>query len=154
MTLTKCKVKAPTNAEVFSNKINGTITLTTPLGVDSSNYAKYREELTNTLIETIGTELAYYLPFQRTPSDVDVLIHVVNLLTIPDNNEDLSNEVIKACKMSDKIDVISTKYLKPDERLRPGAKAASIILRVPEQGVAKLVPSVLLMGKFKESAIM
>ena len=42
-TLTKCECKAPTNLQVFSNKINGTITLTAPPGVDSGNYAKYLE---------------------------------------------------------------------------------------------------------------
>src|SRR5437868_14652375 len=81
-TLTKCECKAPTNLQVFSNKINSTITLTAPLGVNSGNYAKYLEKLTNTLNETIGTELAHYLPFCRAPTDVDILVHGVNLLTI------------------------------------------------------------------------
>src|SRR5207237_6440325 len=55
-TLTKCECKAPTNLQVFSNKINGTITMTAPTGAYSSNCAKYLEKLTKTFNETLTTK--------------------------------------------------------------------------------------------------
>ena len=60
-----CECKAPTNLQVFSNKTNGTITLTAPTGTDSGQYAKYTDKITEALNGTIDPHEAKYLPFPR-----------------------------------------------------------------------------------------
>jgi hypothetical protein len=153
-TLTGCVCKAPTNLQVFSNKINGTITLTAPPGTDSSEYSKYLDKLTETLNKNLEADEPRYLPFRRAPTHVDVLVHGVSLFAIPNTNEELNEEVKEAFKITHSIDVVNAKFLKPNEEDRNQKRATSIIVRVPEGDAEKIVPNVLFMGKYKQSAIM
>jgi len=152
--LTGCECKAPTNLQVFSNKTNGTITLTAPAGTDSGQYAKYIDKITEALNGTIGPDEPRYLPFRRAPTDVDVIIHGVSLTAIPNNDKDLEEEVKKAFNVTHRFEIAGAKFLKPKEEDRKDKKATSIIIRVPEAEVDNVTPSVLFMGKYKTSAVM
>lgn len=152
--LNGCECKAPTNLQVFSNKTNGTITLTAPPGNDSGQYAKYIDKITEALNSAIGSDEPKYLPFRRAPTDVDVIIHGVSLSAIPNNTKDLEEEVKQTFRVTHRIEVAGAKFLKPNEEDRKDKKATSIIVRIPETEVDKVTPSVLFMGKYKKSAVM
>jgi len=152
--LTGCECKAPTNLQVFSNKTNGTITLTAPSGTDSGQYAKYIDKITEALNTSIGPEEPKYLLFRRAPTDVDVIIHGVSLTAIPNNTKDLEDEVRKAFRVTHKFEIAGAKFLKPNQEDRKDKKATSIIVRIPETEIDNVTPSVLFMGKFKTSAVM
>jgi len=147
--LTGCQCTAPTNLQVFSNKTNGTITLTAPAGTDSGQYAKYIDKITEALNGTINPDEPRYLLFRRAPTDVNVIIHRVSLTAIPNNDKDLEEEVKKAFNVTHKFEIAEAKFLKPKEEDRRDKKATSIIIRVPEAEVDNVTPSVLFMRKYK-----
>jgi len=101
-----------------------------------------------------GPDEPKYLLFRRVPTDVDVIIHGVSLTPIPNNDEDLEEEVKKAFKVTHKFEIAGAKFLKPKEKDRRDKKATSIIIWVPEVEVDNVTPSVLFMGKYKTSAVM
>ena len=153
--LTQCGCKAPVNLQVSSNKVNGTITITTPAGTDSNQYIRYAEKMTETLNGTIGENDPKYLTFRRVPTDANLLVHGVFFDSIPDNNTDLSAFVKKQFAMSYKVDVTSAKFLKTEPAVQtPEKKACSIIVRVPEADATKFEPRFLFLGKYKEAKVM
>ena len=152
--LVSCVCKAPTNLQVSSNRLNGTITITTPPGSDSGQYTRYLEKMTETLNEANPEGEPAYLPFRRVPTDVNVLVHGIPLDAIPSDPTDLDTEIKLHFKESHRIDLTSAKFLKADPASREGKKATSIMLRLPEADAIKITPQVVIMGKMKESRVM
>jgi len=152
--LTGCECKTSTNLQVFSNKTNGTITLTALTCTDSGQYAKYINKIAEALNGIIDPDEPKYLPFRRAPTDVDVIIYGVSLTAILNNNKDLEEEVKKTFRVTHKFEIAGAKFLKRKEEDRRDEKAISIIIRVPEPEVDNVTLSVLFMRKYKTSAVM
>jgi len=154
-TLTRCECKSPVNMQVASNKVNGTITITTPPGTESAQYNKYFDKMTEALNGTLGEGEPKYMQFRRVPTDVSLMVHGIFYDTVPDNNVELDILIREQLMTAHKINLTSAKFLREEPRTKtPDKKATSIIIRLGEGDALKLEPCFLLMGKYKDARIM
>lgn len=75
------------------------------MGTDSNQAIRYAEKMTETLNSTVGGDDPKYLTCRRVPTDANLLVHGVFLVSEPDNNTDFSAFVKKQFAMSSKVDV-------------------------------------------------
>ena len=154
-TLTGCACSAPVNLQVNFNKVNGTITVTTPAGTDAGQYMRYAEKMTETLNLAVGTDGSSYMPFRTVPTDVNLMVHGIFYHSVPDNNADLDAKIKKEFMTAYKVNVISAKFLREEPRNKtPEKRATSIIVKIPVADAPRFEPRFVFMGKHKEAKIM
>jgi len=140
--LTDCKCNVHVNLQVTSNKVNGTITITTPRGTDSGQYIRYLEKLTEALNGTVGEDKPQFLPFRRVPTDVSLMVYGILYDSVPDNNADLDTAVKEQFMKLYKVNVTLAKFLKEEPQSKTlKERATSIIVRVWEAEATKFNPS-------------
>jgi len=153
--LKHCQCKAPVNLQVTSNKINGTISISTIPNTDAGQYSKYGEQMREALNEILAEDELKYLSFSRVPTDVSLMVHGIFYNTVPDNKAHLSEEVKEQFRTLYKVGVTSPRFLKEEPKtMTPEKKAGSIILRLSEADAEECEPRFLFMGKYKEAKIM
>ncbi|KAG0639481.1 hypothetical protein HOY80DRAFT_1044989 [Tuber brumale] len=85
--------------------------------------------------------------------DLNILIYGIPLDAISTDHAELDTEIKQHFKDSHKIDLTLAKFLKADPKSQEGKRATSIMIRLPEADVAKVIPQVVFMRKIKESHV-
>ena len=144
--LTNCKCEAPVNLQVTSNKINGTVTITTPAGTDSGRYQLYLNKMTIALNSLLGQDEPQFLPFWRVPTDVSLMVHGILYDSVPDNNADLDIAIKEQFNSLYKVVFVTGQggagFHSPGPTLRParGGYFSDYPRPAPVRGPPALIP--------------
>ena len=151
--LRKCGCSAPTNLQIQVNPTTGTVSLTTPPTVESSEYINYLAPMTAALKSLVPEALRDYTEFRQAPTETQVIIHGIAVAPTNNDAETLSSIIKESLSIGYQITASSVRFLQKNPEVRREKRYTSIVVSVPSDDVEQIVPNVLVHGRWKKAAV-
>lgn len=131
-TLRECGCKKPMNLQVRINQANGMVTFVAPPGNEAKDYVPYFEKITKAMNSTIDKDKETFTLTRAAPVVTSVVVHGVLFQHLPDNEEEMKNEVKESIPSSYGITVLGVRFLEK-QVARIEKKGISIIITIPAE---------------------